>query len=76
MVRQALYVHYDVDVWELYDREIDPQELNNVFNDPDYAQVVSELKVKLNELRKKYKDSDTLSNQYIQLYKDKGLIGE
>tara|TARA_R110000868_G_scaffold218647_1_gene469466 strand:- start:459 stop:1121 length:663 start_codon:yes stop_codon:yes gene_type:complete len=73
---KLIHFYYDVDVWELYDREKDPQELNNVFNDPDYAQVVSELKVKLNELRKKYKDSDTLSNQYIQLYKDKGLIGE
>ncbi|MEQ8220003.1 MAG: sulfatase [Arenibacter sp.] len=75
-VFKLIHFYYDVDVWELYDREKDPQELNNVFNDPDYAQVVSELKVKLNELRKKYKDSDTLSNQYIQLYKDKGLIGE
>jgi arylsulfatase A-like enzyme len=73
---KLIHFYYDVDVWELYDREKDPQELNNVFNDPDYAQVVSELKEKLNGLRKKYKDSDSLGNQYIQLYKDKGLIEE
>ena len=73
---KLIHFYFDVDVWELYDRKIDPQELNNVFNDPDYAQVVSELKEKLIQVREKYKDSDSLGNQYIQLYKDKGLIEE
>jgi hypothetical protein len=73
---KLIHFYYDVDVWELYDREKDPQELHNVFNEPGYAQVVSEMKQKLTEIRKKYKDSDTQSNQYIQLYRDKGLIEE
>ena len=33
--------------WELFDLEKDPKELNNVYNDPAYAEVVRELKDKL-----------------------------
>ncbi|MFD2788793.1 N-acetylglucosamine-6-O-sulfatase [Arenibacter antarcticus] len=63
--------YYDVDEWELYDRINDPQEMNNVFNDPKYAEVVAEMKQKLQEVREKYKDSEKLDNHYIQLYNDK-----
>ncbi|HAF77775.1 MAG TPA: hypothetical protein DCG42_10715, partial [Maribacter sp.] len=50
--------------WELYDRLKDPQELNNVFNDPAYASVVKEMKTKLDELRVKYGDSSELDQKY------------
>jgi arylsulfatase A-like enzyme len=66
---KLIHFYYDVDEWELYDRKKDPQEMNNVFNDPEYAQVVKEMKQKLKEIRKQYKDSDSLDNYYIQLYK-------
>ncbi|WP_394747949.1 sulfatase family protein [Spongiimicrobium salis] len=59
------HFYYDVDEWELYDRKKDPQEMNNVYNDPAYAQVVSELKTKLAELRIQYKDSKDLDDYYI-----------
>lgn len=71
---KLMHFYYDVDEWELYDRIKDPQEVNNVYNDPNYAQAVLELKQKLKELKIKYKDSDDLSNQYIQIYKDNGWI--
>ena len=48
--------YYDVDEWELYDRLNDPNEMNNVYDDPAYADVVVELKAKLADLRVKYKD--------------------
>ncbi|TLX76429.1 sulfatase [Labilibacter sediminis] len=41
--------------WELYDLKNDPTEDNNVFDDPKYAQVVKELKVRLKEMRHQYK---------------------
>ncbi|RED98380.1 sulfatase family protein [Marinoscillum furvescens] len=63
------HFYYDVDEWELYDRLNDPQELNNVYNDPDYAGVVAELKTKLADLRKQYKDSPELDQKYIDIYK-------
>jgi len=40
---KLVHFYYDVDEWELYDRKIDPQEMNNVYNDPDYATIVNEL---------------------------------
>ena len=66
---KIIHFYYDVNEWELYDRKKDPKEVNNVINDPSYAQVVKEMKQKLQETRKKYKDSETLDNYYINLYK-------
>ncbi len=57
--------YYDVDEWELYDRLNDPNEMNNVYNDPNYSEVVKDLKVKLAELRVKYKDSEELDKKYM-----------
>ncbi|SHJ20320.1 sulfatase family protein [Pseudozobellia thermophila] len=71
---KLIHFYYDVDKWELYDRAKDPNETNNVYEDPEYAQVVADMKQKLEELRKKYKDSDELTNGYIQIYKDNGWI--
>jgi arylsulfatase A-like enzyme len=71
---KLIHFYYDVDEWELYDRKEDKQEMNNVYLDPKYANVVIEMKQKLEEIRLKYKDSDSLSNQYIKLYKEKGWI--
>ncbi|WP_242131721.1 sulfatase family protein [Aestuariivivens marinum] len=71
---KLIHYYYDVDAWELYDREKDPMELNNIYNSAHYTSVVKELKEKLKKLRKNYKDSDSLTNHYIQVYKDKGYI--
>ena len=57
--------YYDVDEWELYDRLNDPNEMNNVYDDPNYSEVVKDLKVKLTELRVKYKDSEELDKKYM-----------
>ncbi len=62
------HFYYDVDEWELYDRKKDPQEMNNVYNDPAYADVVKQLHKKLEELRTQYKDSDELNQHYIDLH--------
>ena len=68
------HFYYDVDEWELYDRMKDPMEMNNEYNNPEYAQVVGELKEKLAGLREKYGDSEELDRMYIQKYRDKGII--
>jgi arylsulfatase A-like enzyme len=65
---KLVHFYYDIDEWELYDRKNDPQELNNVFNDPEYADVVADLKQQLADLRVKYKDSEELDQKYIDLY--------
>lgn len=63
-----------MDEWELYDRKKDPLELNNVFNDPDYAEIFKKLQADLINIRKKYKDSDELDRKFIDLYKENGII--
>ncbi len=52
-------IHYykpDVDDWELLDREKDPQETKNFYNDPAYASVVNELHAELKKLRSEVKE--------------------
>ena len=68
---KLIHFYYDVDEWELYDRINDPFEINNVYDDPKYAEVVKEMHEKLNELRVKYKDSEELDKKYIQMYQNK-----
>ncbi|MFC2111644.1 sulfatase [Bacteroidota bacterium] len=44
--------------WEFYDLEKDPFEMDNRYGDPAYAQVISDLKEQLKELRKDLKEED------------------
>ncbi|MEM1354783.1 MAG: sulfatase [Planctomycetota bacterium] len=44
------------DYWELFDLENDPDELRSVYDDPNYAQTVLDMKLKLGELQAKYGD--------------------
>ncbi|MDP7133391.1 MAG: DUF4976 domain-containing protein, partial [Planctomycetota bacterium] len=37
--------------WELFDLEIDPLEMNSVYHDPEYADLVEELTAKLHEMQ-------------------------
>lgn len=62
------HFYHDVDEWELYDRLKDTLELNNVYNDPEYADTVKVLKKALKELRIHYKDSLELDEKFIRLY--------
>lgn len=43
--------------WELIDLQKDPLEMNNVYNDPSYQDVVDEMKTKLNQWRIRYKET-------------------
>ncbi|MBN38433.1 MAG: sulfatase [Opitutae bacterium] len=45
---------YNLDGWELYDLEKDPNELNSVYGKPEYAALTKELKEELARLRKLY----------------------
>lgn len=71
---KIIHFYYDIDAWELYDREKDPNELHNVYDDPNYKDVVQMMKTKLQELRTKYKDSETLDNYYIQLHNNRKKV--
>ena len=59
------HFYYDVDEWELYDRLKDPNEINNVYKDSEYKDVVEKLTQELKEMRIKYKDSEELDKSFI-----------
>jgi len=46
--------YYEIDEWELFDFKTDPTEMKNLYNDPQYADIQNDLKLKLNSLKIKY----------------------
>ncbi|WP_419212484.1 sulfatase [Maribacter sp. X9] len=71
---KLVHFYYDVDEWELYDRLKDPNEMNNVYNDPAYATIVEELTRQLKDLRTYYKDSPEQDQRFIELYRENGKL--
>ena len=59
----------DIDEWELYDRQKDTLELNNVYDDPAYEMIKQKLQKELVQLRLRYGDSKELDRKYIEMYK-------
>jgi arylsulfatase A-like enzyme len=60
--RYKLIYFYEPEVneWELFDLEKDPNELKSVYDDPSYAKVVKEMKTELTRLREQYNDDGTV----------------
>ena len=48
----------DIDLWELYDLDNDPDEMNNLITDTLYSHIIDDLKEKLSGLQKMYGDTD------------------
>ena len=65
---KLIHFYYDMDVWELYDLEKDPSEMNNVYNDPTYDSIKEKMHQKLLDIRIKYKDSDELDKENLERY--------
>ncbi|HPF50180.1 MAG TPA: DUF4976 domain-containing protein, partial [Draconibacterium sp.] len=65
---KLIHFYYDVDEWELYDLEKDPNEMHNVYNEPEYADVRKNLHERLTEMRANYGDSDELDQKYLKSY--------
>ncbi|HEY0769968.1 MAG TPA: sulfatase/phosphatase domain-containing protein, partial [Sphingobacteriaceae bacterium] len=53
--RYKLMHFYEINEWELYDLEKDPNEMQNQYNNQSYAAVVKEMKNELVKLKKQYK---------------------
>ena len=58
---KLIHFYYDIDVWELYDLEKDPNELKNLINSKKYQDLVVELKNELYKLKKHYGNNASLS---------------
>jgi len=65
---KLMHFYFDIDAWELYDLEKDPNELNNVYGKASYAGVATKLKGELERLRRQYGDSDELAQKLLAEY--------
>ena len=55
--RYKLIHYYDLDEWELFDLEHDPNEMQSVYGDPEYQDIQAEMLERLGELREQYGDT-------------------
>jgi arylsulfatase A-like enzyme len=53
--RYKLIHYYEIDEWELFDLQADPEELSSVYDNPEYADVVEQLEDRLRRLRVEYR---------------------
>ena len=53
---KLIHFYNDIDEWELYDLQQDPQELNNLYGKGGYDAVTKELRAELLRLQEEYKD--------------------
>ncbi len=71
---KLIHFYYSVDVWEFYDLERDPNEMNNAINDPKYAQIIAEMKEDLKKKQSIYGDDASLEDFRDITDKDFGQI--
>ena len=62
---KLIHFYYDIDEWELYDLEKDPNEMNSVYDNPEYTEVQTMMHKRLEELRDEYGDSDENDQKYL-----------
>lgn len=60
---KLIHFYYNIDKWEFYDMEKDPNEVNNQYENPAYAKVIKELKVEIDKLQKEYGDTISLDDR-------------
>jgi len=53
---KLIHFYHHMEQWELFDLKKDPDELNNVYADPAYADIVAKLKVELERKRRELRD--------------------
>ena len=44
--------------WEFYDLDKDPDEMNNQYDNPDYAEIIADLKIRLKSTREQLNETD------------------
>jgi len=68
------HFYYNIDAWEFFNLEKDPHEMSNEINNPEYAEVISEMKEKLYQLMRNYKNDKSLDEYRIITEKDFGNL--
>lgn len=53
---KLMHFYHDIDEWEMYDLKADPKELNNIYGQPEFAEIQKDLENKIAQLQKEYED--------------------
>lgn len=53
---KLIHFYNDIDVWELYDLQEDPEEMHNRYGQPGYEEVTLQMKQELDKLQEQYDD--------------------
>jgi len=68
------HFYYSIDKWELFDMETDPDQMVNQINNPEYADIIEDLKKELYDLQKEYGNDRSLAEFREITDKDFGRI--
>jgi arylsulfatase A-like enzyme len=71
---KLIHFYYQMDEWEFYDLEKDPEELNNAINDTTYVQIIRQMKKELAELVVKSGNQKTIAEWCEITDKDFGNV--
>ena len=69
---KLMHFYYDIDAWEFYDLKKDSLEIHNEIDNPQYQDEIERLKARMEALRDRYGDSDSLARQYIEQWIENG----
>jgi arylsulfatase A-like enzyme len=69
---KLMHFYYDIDQWEFYDLKKDSLEMHNEIDNPEYQDEIERLKKIIEEKRQKFGDSDSLQQEYLERWIDKG----
>lgn len=70
------HFYYNLDVWEFYDLEEDPNELTNAIDHPEYADIIEKMKSELSQQMKHYGNDKSLDELRAITDTDFGKISE
>jgi arylsulfatase A-like enzyme len=62
---KLIHYYYNIDEWEMYDIKSDPEEMKNIYNNPEYASVRKKLHKRLSKLMIQYGDSEELAKSFL-----------
>ncbi len=68
--RYKLINFYQFDEWEFYDLKNDPDELENLYHNPEYAKIIEKTKKQLREIQEYYDDDSDTSEKPEKWQKD------